>query len=253
MSDFFTDISGWHAVLVVALLSFAGLLKGYSGYGFLIAAVPLLTLIFPPVVAVPIALLVQIISSGNGMRDCLHHCDWRIIGVLAASAAALTPFGVILLTELPEDVVRFCIAGIVALAVALLASPWRRQHSPNPWVAAIYGAVSGLFNGVAGIPGPPVIAYFLGSNIAKERARASMMVIFALTSVVALVPLYFAGALTTSALVYAVISLPAVWGATSLGQYLFHRSSDMAYRRVGLLVLSAIALLAALKAANLIH
>jgi uncharacterized membrane protein YfcA len=251
MTDLFADISFWNGALVVALLSFAGMLKGYSGFGFLVAAVPLLSLLFPPVVAVPIALLVQLISSSNGMRDCLPHCDGRLIAILTAAAAALTPVGVLLLTALPENVVRFCIAVIVGLAVVVLASPRRRTHASNPWIASLYGAAAGLFNGLAGIPGPPVIAYFLGSTVAKERARASMMAIFALTSVVALVPLYFAGALTASIWIYALISLPAVWAATSFGQYLFRRSSDAAYRRVGLAVLSVIALLAAAKALGL--
>lgn len=250
MTDLLADISLRHAVLVVALLSFAGMLKGYSGYGFLVAAVPLLSLIFPPVAAVPIALLVQIVSSSNGMRDCLPHCDWRAVAILTGAAAVLTPVGVLLLTALPENVVRFCIAAIVGLAVVLLANPWRRRHSSNPWIASLYGAAAGLFNGVAGIPGPPVIAYFLGSSVPKERARASMMVIFALTSVVALAPLYVAGAINTSTWIYAAIAIPGVWAATSFGQYLFRRSSDAAYRRVGLAVLSAIALLAALKAAG---
>lgn len=240
-----------------AFLFLAGLLRGFTGYGFSIAAVPLLSLIVPPATAVPIVLVLQLLIGANGIGEGIRLCDRRSIGLLAAAAALVTPVGVLLLTQLPPNTVRLCIAAIVAVAVVVLAGGIGPRGNgggvtPPPWTSApatlLFGGMSGLFNGLAGMPGPPVIAYYLGSGVAKESARASMVILFSLTSIAALVPLAIAGTLTVASGILALAALPLVWVGSSIGGALFRRSSEATYRRTGIVVLSATALLTAAKA-----
>jgi uncharacterized membrane protein YfcA len=71
----------------------AGLIRGFTGFGFSIAAVPLLSLIMPPAQAVPIVLLLQLLVSMNGLKAAARICDWRSIRALSLGALVATPLG----------------------------------------------------------------------------------------------------------------------------------------------------------------
>ena len=131
----------------------AALIRGFTGFGFSIAAVPLLSLILPPAKAVPIVLVLQLLVSLNGFRGAVRICDWRSIRALAIGAVIGTPLGVWCLAHLPQAPVRLCIAGIVLGAVGVLSRGMRMAVAPTGVRMLPFGAVSGLFNGLAGMPG----------------------------------------------------------------------------------------------------
>lgn len=226
----------------------AGVLRGFTGYGFAVAAVPLLSLIVRPTDAVPIVLVLQVFISANGLGDAVRTCDWRSIRVLGLAALATTPLGVIALTRLPDNIVRLCIAAIVALAVLVLGRGLDgRRFTIGPW-AALFGGAAGLFNGLAAMPGPPVIAYYLASGLGSVSARASMIVLFLATSTVAIVPLTVSGTLTAASCAAALAAMPVVWAGSHLGARLFPLCSERTYRWTGLIALSATALVTATQA-----
>lgn len=230
------------------ILAGAGLLRGFTGYGFSIAAVPLLSLVCPPVTAVALTLVLQGLISAEGLPEAARLCDWRSVRLLALGAVLMTPFGVLALTHLPEAWVRLCIAAAVAVATLVIGSTRASGRvASGGWVVAS-GAAAGLFNGLAGMPGPPVIAFYLAAPIASARARASMIVLFLLTSLAALMPLGLAGSLTWRLVALAVAAWPLVLAGSWAGAQLYARSSEQLYRWTGLGVLAATAAVTAAKA-----
>lgn len=249
---FFTYLTAgppWPTLLAGAAMVFAaGTLRGYTGFGFSIAAVPLLSLLGTPATVVPIVLMLQLFVGANGIRPALRQGDWHSIGLLAGGALLATPLGLWVLTELSDTVVRLAIACTVSVAVLVLGlgfHPATKASSPR---VLLFGVVSGLFNGVAGMPGPPAIAYYLGAPIPGATARASMIVLFTLTSVFALVPLLALGQLHAGACLLAAAAFPIVWLGSSLGAWLHARSSERMYRNAGLAVLATTAVLTTAKA-----
>lgn len=231
-----------------AILFGAGMLRGFTGYGFAIAAVPLLSLVCPPATAVPIVLALQVLVSAEGIAGAVRTCDGRTVRVLALAAAVATPVGVLALTRLPPDAVRLAIALIVFGATVVTG----RGRSPA-WLLSgsstlLFGAAAGVFNGLAGMPGPPVIAYYLASPLGSARARASMIVLFLVTGLVALPPLVVSGALTPGRGALAVAAFPVVWTGSWSGALLYGRSSEALYRRTSVVVLGASAAIVAARA-----
>ena len=58
----------------MALVFLSGLLRGFTGFGFGLTAVPLLSLVMPPARAVPLVLMLQAMVSLAGLRDALRDC-----------------------------------------------------------------------------------------------------------------------------------------------------------------------------------
>ena len=231
------------------MLFLAGGLRGFTGFGFSLAAVPLLSLIMPPARAVPIVLVLQLLVSIAGLRDAARHCDWRSIRMLSVGAAVATPLGAWGLAHLAAGPVRLVIAAVVVCGAVVLGRGFRLPIVPAGWRVLPFGLASGLFNGLAGVPGPPIIAFYLASPVSSAVARASMIVFFLVTAVLALAPLALLGLLPGSIMVEATIGFPMVLVGSWLGAHAYSRSAERHYRLVALAMLLVTAALAAWRAA----
>jgi uncharacterized membrane protein YfcA len=232
----------------LAMVFVSGLIRGFTGFGFAIAAVPLLSLLLPPAQAVPIVLVMQFLVGLVGLRGAMRICDWRSVRLLVIGAVVATPLGVWGLAHLPSTPVRAAIAAIVLLSVAVLGRGARLRRAVGAGGVLSFGALAGLFNGLAGMPGPPVIAFYLASPVAIAVGRASMIVFFLASSVVALVPIAALGMLSWPITIAAVLGFPVVWFGSWLGAVVYDRSRDRGYRVVALALLVATARLAAIRA-----
>jgi uncharacterized membrane protein YfcA len=65
------------ATLLVAVFGVfaAAVLRGFTGFGFGMAAVPLLSLALPPAKVVPLVVVLQVIVGVAGLRTASRQCD----------------------------------------------------------------------------------------------------------------------------------------------------------------------------------
>src|ERR1700680_1749426 len=71
----------------------AALLRGFTGYGFGLAAVPLLSLVLPPAKVVPFVVMLQVIAGVGGLRHAWWLCDWRTVRGLSPGLVLGIPIG----------------------------------------------------------------------------------------------------------------------------------------------------------------
>ena len=88
--------------LVIAVFGVfaAALLRGFTGFGFGLAAVPLLSLALAPARVVPLVVVLQVIVGVGGLRSAWRLCDWRAVRALSPGLVLGTPIGVAMLTTL---------------------------------------------------------------------------------------------------------------------------------------------------------
>ncbi len=127
--------------LGLAMVFASGLIRGFTGFGLSIAAVPLLSLIMPPTQAIPIVLLLQLFISLSGLRGALQICHWPDVRTLAIGALIATPLGVWALARLPAAPVRIAIAVIVFGAVFVLGGWLSPEVERRPACFALRSAV----------------------------------------------------------------------------------------------------------------
>ena len=230
-----------------ALLLFAGLtgglVRGYSGFGFALAAVPLLNLGFPPAVAVPSVLIVE---CGIGLSTVFGervHIDQAILMRLVAGTLIGTPLGVLFLTLAPADLTRLFVALVALLAVAVL---WRRPHVQwlaRGWALFAGGFFSGVLNGGTAMSGPPAILVLLGAPLADRKARALLMSFILISAVLAVVITGLGRLQTLQTLGNALAMAPGVVAGAWLGGVLFRRLPERFYRGGSFAVLVVISII----------
>jgi len=225
----------------------AAVLRGFSGFGFALAAVPLASMIVAPTKAVAIAVLLQ---TAVGLRDVAKSrgvLDWPGLKRLSLGALIGTPIGLFGLVYLDAGLIRLAIAAIVVVGVLLLLPKAHPDAPVRLGLAAPTGVLAGLFGGLAAMPGPPVVAYYLSGSTPSKVIRATMMVFFFFTSLLALPGLALGGLLDGQTLLLSLLAIPLMLGGTALGGAIFARAPNAAYKPVALAVLIVMALSSGLR------
>jgi uncharacterized protein len=227
------------AAVVAALL--AGVVRGFSGFGSALILSPSLSALYGPAVAVPVALLLELVLSGPFVPPAARLVDRRRTLTLCVAATVMVPVGAYLLSVVDETALRWAICALVFAAVAILGFGWRYHGRPSDAATAATGALSGLFGGSTGLTGPPVIFFELAGSAPIERMRASFIMFFAWVDVIALVSFAITGTLAARPVLIAVLLLAPYLAAAAVGARLFGRASEAFYRRLAVVILAAVA------------
>ena len=227
------------AVGILATLA-AAYVRGLAGFGMAILLVPVLALAIAPAEAVFVSNTLGLLIGLTELRRLLSESE-RTARFIAFTALLATPLGFVALAATPNNLARFIIALVALGAFATVFLPRRSADIPGKIQTGATGVAAGLLTGFAGMPGPPVVPYYLGRDIPKHVARASMMLVFVSAS--------FAGCLSGLALGVADIRLtgfglalfPAVLFGNWLGAKSFGKVSDTAWRLFTGLVLGSAA------------
>jgi uncharacterized protein len=232
------------AVLIVTAGVFlAGLLRGFTGFGLALAAVPILALALPPQQVVPVIVGLQLMAGVIDLPLAWRTADWRAILPLTCAMVVCTPIGLFVLAFMSADVARLAIGALIFLSIGVLLRGVRLPEHPPGWVGLMVGAVSGVMNGMAAMAGPPAVVYFLALHHPPRVMRASAISYFVLTAVAAVVPLTWRGLATWETTLWALTALPGLLFGQWLGALGFRRASATTHRRVAMLTLTVLATL----------
>lgn len=207
----------------------AAFVRGLAGFGMAILLVPLLGLVIAPGEAVVVSNMLGLLIGLVGARRV-----WRAgepsAGWIGGTAMALTPLGLLALFATPPGVARVIIALVAIGAFALVLLPPRPGHAPGRLETGLTGAAAGLLTGFAGMPGPPVVPYYLRRPIPREVARASMLTVFLLTSVASTAAALGMGLASWRDGLFALLLFVPVLAGNHLGSKAFGKVSDAAWR-----------------------
>lgn len=202
----------------------AGLVRGYSGFGFaMLLALGLLTRLSPAQV-VPVALMLDLACSITLWPAALRSFHGPIGIRLIFGMLLAVPFGAWLLRWIPATwmtpgIAPMCLMGGL---MVLYRPPAVPGGSPRTVGALPAGLASGLAMTMASAGGPPLILYLLRSGLSAAHLRGTAILFFVASSGCALFGLWLFGIAGYGHLSLAVsLLLPALVG-NLVGQVL-HR------------------------------
>lgn len=229
--------------LLVAVLGVlaASVLRGFTGFGFGLAAVPLLSLALPPTKVVPFVTVLQLLIGLSGVRAAWRIADWRAVLGLAPGFVVGVPIGLLALTRFSPDGARMAIGLLIAVSVVVL---WRRVRlppRPSGGVALAAGLASGVMNGLASMGGPPVVVYLLALSREAVVVRATSIVYFLFAAVITAAPMAARGLVDREVLLWSAASIPVLLAGSALGGWVFDRAPPRYHRLTALVVLVLLA------------
>jgi uncharacterized membrane protein YfcA len=244
------------ALFALVVVFLAGVVRGFSGFGFSALCVAALSLFVSPARVVPPVFVLEILASVSLLRGAWPHVDWRWMGWLALGNAIFIPVGVWVLAFVDEVPLRMLIGAMLLAAALALRRETRLALAPTPLVGLASGVLSGFFNGVAAIGGMAVAVLFSAAKMEPHRLRATMIVLLLATDIYALAwagilpaDSHGDGLLGPETFVWAACLLPAMLGGIWVGQRSFAGISPQQFRRHVLNLLAVIALVTVVRAA----
>jgi len=165
------------ALAFCAVVVFAAYtLRGATGFGAGVVAIPLLALVMPLTVVIPVITTLGIVASlGQSVQE-FRYVDWRALRGLALPSAVGLGLGLWLFTALDQALLVKAFAVFIILYGSWGLLPRRPVwRLPAPVLAAAAGGSGGLVATLfGGMAGPFYVIYLRALALDKRRFRASM-------------------------------------------------------------------------------
>ncbi|WP_413377363.1 sulfite exporter TauE/SafE family protein [Alkalihalobacillus sp. 1P02AB] len=215
-------------VLFIFIILVASILQTSSGFGFSILATPFLLLLFEPFEAIQINLLVSLIISMLLFRKINSDIDYGMLRRLVIGSLPGLPLGIYIFLTVDISLLKVGVSIIILCLTLLLLFSFRIKQKQSRDYGV--GSITGTLTTAIGMPGPPLLLYFLSTNTSKATVRATTLAFYLFIYFVSFViQMIFAG---TSQVVWTstVISLPFVLGGLWVGQYLYRKMDQRTFR-----------------------
>ena len=134
-------------MIAIASVLLGGFLRGFVGFGAALVIVPVLSLAYGPLVAIPTLTVMGIPTLLQLLPDAVRHSDRRIIGPMSAAILLSAPLGTWVLVSVPPALIKMVISGLVICLVGMLARGWKLDGDVSMPVLVLSGAAGGLVQG----------------------------------------------------------------------------------------------------------
>lgn len=228
--------------LLVAAAFVAATVRGFSGFGSGLIYLPLAAQVLTPFQAITTIVIFDLLGPLPILRRGYRDCEPRDLARLLTGLILGLPLGLWILTLVAPEVFRYAVSLVALFMVACLIIGLRYRGALTPPLIYGTGALSGLLQGVAGVPGPPVILLYMASTRAAKAIRANMLLFLFATDIILLPMLALFGRLDGSAvLLGGLLILPTMAGSLA-GAWLFRPEFEPVYRAVAYAIIVAAAL-----------
>ncbi|WP_379553274.1 TSUP family transporter [Qipengyuania sp. DGS5-3] len=238
--------SVWQLGAALAATLGSAFVRGLTGFGMAILLVPILALALPPVESVIVANFLSLFIGLVEIKRLVTGAE-KTAWSLSLLVLLFTPLGLYALAVTSPDIARFVIAMIALSAFVAILIPRKNQSAPGRAATGVVGLISGLMTGYAGMPGPPVVPYYVGRNLPRETAKTSMMLVFTVAGLAGIASAIVLGLVRLELALLAAALFPAVLIGNKIGHGASGQISDTAWRIFVGLVLAGAAVAALLR------
>ncbi len=232
---------------IAGVIGLGAAVQSLSGFGFALVAISLLPFFLDLQLAIPLVLLMCLLSSLSLWVCYRDSFRWQAIAPLALSALVTIPLGLVGLHYVPEGVARKVLGSFIVLYVAYdllrLVSPVVSMPAlESPRWAYLFGGISGFLTGAFTAGGPPLVMYANSKAWSPEEFKGNLPGVYVVALAFALTGHYFEGHLTPELMEIALYSTPLFIVGTGAGIALSKKIDANNFKRIVLSLLGVIGL-----------
>ena len=231
-----------HLTFLVGAAFLAALVRGFSGFGSGLVYLPLAAQVLTPFEALTTIVIFDLIGPLPIVRRAGRECEKTDLLRLMSGLVVALPIGLFILTLVPPEAFRFAVSFVAIFLLVCLVSGFRYRGTLTPPLIYGTGAMSGFLQGVAGLPGPPVILLYMASTRPVQVIRANTFIFLFATDVILLPALALFDKLNASAIALGILLIvPNLLGGL-IGARLFRPDYERVYRSIAYTIIAASAI-----------
>jgi uncharacterized membrane protein YfcA len=215
-------------LIFILIILVASMLQTSTGFGFSIIATPFLLLLFSPKEAIQINIIISLIISISLIWKIRKHIDILVLKRFILGSIVGVPLGILIYVTIDVDSLKLGVSLLILLLTLLLILNFNVKTTA--FMDLIVGGVSGVLTTSIGMPGPPLLLYFTGTDAEKGKLRATTLAFYLFIYFTSLITqIIFSGTNRTiwESTLYAV---PIVILGLFLGQSLYERLNQKIFR-----------------------
>lgn len=244
-----TLVSAWEQAILsdgliwIALAAFiAGVVRGFAGFGTAMIFLPVAGQYVSPFWAIGVLAVMDIFGPipviPRAWRDAHRPDLFRLI----VGMAVTVPVALWLLSRLDPAIFRYVVSAIALGMLVILGLGLRYQGQVRPKFVYGIGAMAGITGGISGIPGPPVILFYMASAHKPSVIRANNLLFLMSFDFVALPLMAVSGVLSwVPIMIGAIMVFPMLVGNV-IGARLFDPEKERLYRGVAYAIIAVSAI-----------
>lgn len=238
MPDIFASALATEGLMWIAIGTLiAGMVRGFAGFGTGMIYLPVASQYLGPIEALVSMVIIDSLGPMLALPRAAREADWPDLRTLTLGLLLFMPVGIALLLTVPEEVFRFAVSIISLLLLAALVFGVRYQGRLSKAKVFGVGGASGLLGGAVGLPGPPVILFYMASTHPASVIRATTLLFLYIFEILLLIMLALKGVLTITGLVLgALLAVPMLIG-TTIGTWLFRPEYEKMYRAAAYVII----------------
>ena len=234
-------------VWISGVIGLAAAVQSVAGFGFALVAIALLPFFLDLSRAIPLVLIMCLLSSLGLWIYYRDSFRWQAIMPLVLSALACIPIGLVGLHYVPEDIARKVLGSFIVLYVAydilrLIVPVLSMPKLESPSWAYFFGGISGFLTGAFTTGGPPLVMYAHSKEWSPEEFKGNLPGVYVVALTFALAGHYFEGHLTPELWKMALYTVPMFVVGMGVGILLSKKVDAEGFKRLVLSLLCVIGL-----------
>jgi uncharacterized protein len=217
-------LNEWIIILSIVFLS--GIVKGTTGFGFALFALPLLIHFIPIKTLVPIITLFNLFSSFQIVFQSTRLKINRAIMVLSIAGIAGVILGSLVLKFLPDKWLELMAATILIILSVMFLTGYRFRIRKLRRGNVIAGLISGFLGGSTSVSGPPLALFLTSLKLDTQHFRFTFAWFSIITAVVAMFDYIKIGVVYTNTFKIFFISLPVLMMSIWIGKIISKKLSQ---------------------------
>lgn len=229
----------WFYLLAFPAVMIVGFSKAGVGGGLGIMAVPMMSLVVPPVQAAGVLMPLLLFMDIFTLRAYWGVFDRRNLMIMLPGSLAGVAIGGLVFGFMNDDVIRIIVGAVAILftlyrwiGLRLLRRAGDHKSPPHGGYGTFWAGVGGFTSVVAHGGSPPVHIYLLPQKLEKHIFIGTTVVLFALVDVMKLVPYALLGTLDATNLGTALILAPVAPLGIWLGVTFQKRLPEIIFYRI---------------------
>lgn len=219
------------AIFLTATVVFvAATARGYAGFGFSTLLMVCLTPWVPVAQLVPMSIALEIIASGAQARVIIPDIQRKFLFVLLVASLIGTPFGVLLLTRVPDTNLQFLVFCVILACTLILLIARPRPAAISLSYLFVAGVVAGAVNGATALSGLVLALFFTSSTISSHAMRATMIAYLFFTDVITGAFLLAADRYDTQTTLRVIFGIPFLLAGIWLGTRQFLNTPSESFK-----------------------
>jgi uncharacterized membrane protein YfcA len=237
-------------ILLSLIIFIASIVRGFTGFGLALVAVPLIQFIMPVSDTAVFIAIINAVFSVIYFRRSRNSVSGLPLGRMAVWTGIGVAAGTAVLKFINPAYIQLVWGVLIILIVVALVRGFSFGIRSDKSAMTLSGLFGGLLAGATGITGPPVAIILSSMKTPREKFNAviSLFIFFAVSY--ALLFYLVAGLVKTDTFLLAMCSVPALIAGLYSGDRLVAKISQQAFTMVVYIVLIIMGLITLYKGAN---